>query len=110
MVGNSTPFAKLLLTLALAVNLLVPFAHSSPLFKQVCVGADVILVPSEEGNERDGCDFCLVTCAAGLIAPEAARGGPRDIGSIAYDTLLPFRSPLAIMPRQQARSPPPFSV
>ena len=67
------PFLSLFLCLALAVNLLVPFASASPLFVEICSGHRTILVPAQDAPDPGACETCM-QCCVGLAPPDFWHG------------------------------------
>jgi len=99
------PFLSLLLCLALAVNLLAPFASASPMFVEICSGHRTMLVPVDDAQTPVSCDACLV-CCAGVAPPDAWPLALLAERSMAHAVAAPAPPSIAILPRRTARAPP----
>jgi len=101
------PFLSLLLCLALAVNLLAPFASASPMFVEICSGHRMVLVPVDEGGADVSCEACTV-CCVGIAPPDAWPAAILVERSVRHDAAAMVHLSVARLPRRTARAPPPF--
>lgn len=99
------PFLSLFFCLALAVNLLAPFASASPLFVEICSGHETRLVLADDAPDVASCETCMV-CCVGLSAPDThAVFEPTACAIASGDTAShPRPGGASILPN--ARAPP----
>jgi hypothetical protein len=105
MMTTRRPFLSLFFCLALAVNLLAPFASATPLFTEICIGHGIVLVPSENAPEPEICEMCPVSCATALT-PEGWIAGKVDTRPAAYGERNLAQEHFRFLPEFNARAPP----
>lgn len=100
---------SLFLCMALAVNLLVPFASASPLFVEICAGHETVLVPVPDAPDTGSCETCMVGCI-GFASPEARPVPVPVTRAVSQVFESPARYRLHTILRRNARAPPLPSV
>ena len=102
------PFLSLFFCLALAVNLLAPFAFASPLFVEICSGHEV-LVLAEDAPDPGYCETCTVCCTT-LPPPRPWVAGALDVRVIVPGTTPQTYHSAPSFIRPKARAPPSLPV
>ena len=99
------PLLSLFFCLALAVNLLAPFASASPLFIEICSGHETRLVLADDAPESTPCETCTVCCTS-LLAPETWAATGLYTSAMASGEAASYPQTTAASPRPKARAPP----
>jgi len=95
--------------MALAVNLLVPFASASPLFVEICAGHETLLIPAPDAPETGVCETCMVGCLS--LAPPGDRPvSAPGMRAISHRAEVPAWSRAHTILRRNARAPPVLSI
>jgi len=95
--------------MALAVNLLVPFASASPLFVEICAGHETILIPAPDAPETGVCETCVVGCLS-LAPPDDRSVSAPGVHAVSHDAKVPVWSRPHTILRRNARAPPVLSI
>ena len=103
--STNRPVLSFLLCLALAVNLLAPFASASPMFVEICSGHRTMLVPVEDAQAPVSCEVCLVCCAS-VAPPDAWPLALLSERAVAHSAAVTAPPSIAFLPRRTARAPP----
>ncbi len=99
------PFLSLFFCLALAVNLLAPFASASPLFVEICSGHETRLVLVGDASDPVGCEICTVCCTSMLASGAWATPTLNDRVVICHDSVSHGQT-TASLTHPKARAPP----